>query len=417
MWFEGLDVGMEVPEGFGFIRESLEPSSLVERRAWILIGVLLIALNLRLAIGSVLPVLETIRTDLGLGHAGVSFLVTVPVVCMGIFALLAAPLSDRLGRGRVILWAVVLVGLATTARLWGMNTLVLFGSTILVGIGIAISQTLLPSVVSEFFEDRAATVTGLYTAFVIAGAGLASFTTVELTNIFGDWPASLAAWGMMALPALFVWQPVVSRTSIPAQPDSIASPIELPWKSRWAWFLSLYYGVAAALFFASLTWLAPRYTELGWNISQTGFLVTVLIAAQLVGALAISAVGDFTTDRRPWFALCWGCLVIGFGAIGLHPLSLPWIWTTLLGFGDGGLFALVLTLPVDYSSSPEATDRLSSLVLCGGYTVGAFGPPATGWLRGLTGAYSMPFLMLAGLSLVMIFVAVLLRPDAELEVG
>jgi len=406
---------MGILDGFESILESTEPSSVVDRRTWILMGVLLIALNLRLAIGSVLPVLETIRTDLGLGHAEVSFLVTVPALCMGLFALLAAPLSERLGRGRVILWAVFIVGIATAARIWGMNPLVLFGSTILVGIGIAISQTLLPSVVSEFFEDRAATVTGLYTAFVIAGAGLASFTTVELTNIFGDWPASLAAWGMMAMPALFVWQPVVSRTSIPAQPDSIAPPMEIPWKSLWAWFLSTYYGVAAALFFASVTWLAPRHAELGWNINQTGLLVTVLIGAQLVGALTISAVGDYTTDRRPWFALCWGGLVIGFGAIGLYPLSHPWIWTIFLGFGDGGLFALVLTLPVDYSSSPEATDRLSSLVLFGGYIIGAIGPPATGWMRGLTGAYMLPFLILAGVSLSMILVGVLLRPDADLE--
>lgn len=408
---------MVLSDRLALSRESSYLASLVKRRSWILIGVILIALNLRLTIGSVLPVLETIRTDLGLGHAAVSLLVTIPSLCMGVFALVAAPLSNRFGRGRVILWAIGLVGVATAARLWGEYAVVLLGSTVLVGIGIACSQTLLPSVVSEFFENRAATVTGLYTACLIAGAGLASFMTVGLIGVFGSWPAGLAGWAVMALPAIVVWRPVVSRTSIPARSGPSVPPTELPWRSGWGWFLAAYYGGAAVLFWGSLTWLAPRYEELGWSISQSGVIVTLLIVAQLVGALAISAVGDRTTDRRPWYALCLGAFGIGIVAIALVPLSHPWIWTILVGFGDGGLFALVLTLPVDYSSSPAATDRLSSLVLFGGYVIGAMGPPAIGWVRGLTGDFVTPFLLMGGLCLGLLVVAGLIRPDSELVVA
>ncbi|CAK6481048.1 hypothetical protein ACPOM7_18505 [Peribacillus castrilensis] len=56
------------------------------KNAFLILAFFLVAANLRPAIASVSPLLETIRYDLGMSSFAVSFLTTIPVLCMGIFA-------------------------------------------------------------------------------------------------------------------------------------------------------------------------------------------------------------------------------------------------------------------------------------------------------------------------------------------
>jgi MFS transporter, CP family, cyanate transporter len=113
----------------------------------LLVGLLLVALNLRPAISSVPPGLETIRQDLGLGRAYLGLLTTIPVLCMSIFALAAPKISGRIGAERAVLWSVILIGVAVAGRLAAGQPGVLFITTLVAGIGIAVAQSLLPAVV------------------------------------------------------------------------------------------------------------------------------------------------------------------------------------------------------------------------------------------------------------------------------
>lgn len=88
-------------------------------RVVVLVGLLLVAVNLRPAITSVPPVLETIRADLALSYASVSLLTVIPILCMSVFALTTPWFVHHVGRERTILWAVTLVGVSTLARMYG----------------------------------------------------------------------------------------------------------------------------------------------------------------------------------------------------------------------------------------------------------------------------------------------------------
>ena len=70
----------------------------------VLVAVVLVALNLRPALASVPPLLEVVRADLSVSYAAVSLLTTIPVLCMGLFALLAPAVSrhvSQIGRAHV----------------------------------------------------------------------------------------------------------------------------------------------------------------------------------------------------------------------------------------------------------------------------------------------------------------------------
>lgn len=74
----------------------------LSRGGLLLLGVslILVALNLRTLFPSFAVLLPEIARDLQLSASGASYLTTLPVLCMGVFAPLAARWSQRIGPDR-----------------------------------------------------------------------------------------------------------------------------------------------------------------------------------------------------------------------------------------------------------------------------------------------------------------------------
>jgi CP family cyanate transporter-like MFS transporter len=365
----------------------------------LLVGLLLVALNLRPAISSVPPVLETIRQDLGLGRAYLGLLTTIPVLCMSALALVAPTIRERIGAERAVLWSVVLIGAAVAGRLAAGQASVLLVTTLFAGIGIAVVQSLLPAVVKAWFPDRAALVTGLYTVGITGGLALAALVTVPIERLLGGfWPGALAAWSLLAAVAAVFWLPLASRARSMPRHEGADERARLPWRSGQAWSVALFFGAESCLFFSSLTWLAPLYVDHGLDEGRAGLLLAVFALVRVPAAFLFPALADRSGDRRPWLALTLVLAIFGFCAVGIVPLATPWAplaWVVVLGLGVGGLFPLALTLPLDYSADAEETSRLTAMTFFVGYIVAALGPVAVGALRDATGGYAIPFVALA----------------------
>lgn len=389
----------------------------MRRTQWIfLIGVLAASLNLRPAVASISPVLEALRADLGLSYTAVSLLTTIPTICMGVFALTIPAITDRLGRERGVYWGIILITAATAARVWSQHVLILFGSTLLVGVGIAITQALLPSLVTEYFTDRESFATGLYTASLTIGAALAGGLTAPIGDLFGSWPIALAAWAILAALAVPIWYlswQWMEQQTTAENSKGETDRARLPWQNRWAVVLMLFFGGSSSIFYVVLAWLAPRYVALGWSSNQAGFLLSLFVLAQLGGNLVVSAVGDRLSDQRLLFALMLLSSIIGSLGIAVAPQLFPWVWALLLGIGAGGVFTLSLMLPVTYAAGPVATDGLSSMMFAGGYFIAALGPFIAGLLRDLTGSYAVSFGGLVLLGIVLLGASIQLRPGRE----
>lgn len=378
-------------------------------RLLLLISLVLIALNLRPALASVSPVLEAIRSDLGLNSTVAGLLVAIPSVCMGVFAFASASIIRRFGLERSVLWSVGLIGVATLSRVAGSQLVILYAGTVAVGAGIAIGQAMLPSVVGRYFPYKTALVTGLYTAAFNAGAVLAGGATVLLRNVTGSWAIALASWGLLAVPAMLAWG-VATRGERRPPDTSAAAPEQraegLPWRQGRAWFLGFFLGGCSGLYLSVMTWLAPRYQAEGVSADHSGFLFAFFCAVQVAGALIAPALAQRTRDRRPWLGLTLVLTAVGMLAIAIRPLQAPYIQVTLIGLGIGGLFPLVLTLPLDYAPTAADIRRLVAMMLGVGYLLGGLGPLGLGILVDLTGGHRLSFLALASIALLMLLSAV-----------
>jgi len=125
-------------------------------------GLLLIALNLRIAVASVGPVLAMIQADLHLSGTGASLLTTIPVVAFGAFAFLAPALAARFGIHRLLGVSILALVVGITLRLQP-SLFSLLAGTVIVGAAIAIGNVLMPAAIKHDFSHRAGLMMGLYT--------------------------------------------------------------------------------------------------------------------------------------------------------------------------------------------------------------------------------------------------------------
>ena len=391
----------------------------LSKRFLLILGMILVSFNFRPAISSVPPLLELIKTDLNLSYFVASLLTAIPTLSMGIFALLAVPFSRFFGREKAILYAVFLIGIATFSRLWGSNLFFLLGTTIVLGMGIAIAQTLLPSFVKAHFPNRAVSITGIYATSLTLGAVVAAGFSVPLFSFFGDWTFSLAFWSIFAIIALVVWFPLTlqKRSETPTQVSISSVFSKATWSHPWVWAISLFLALVTLLFYSVLSWISPLYISLGWSANDAGLLLTVFLLTQLIGAASISVLADLNTDRRPWIFFSLVLSAIGLFAITMFPLLEPFLWVSLLGIGLGGIFPLSMTLPIDYSSDEKTAEKLTSIVLFFGYSLAAIGPSAIGLIRDIFGDYYLAFLSLFFINLIALIFTFKFKPGISISLS
>jgi CP family cyanate transporter-like MFS transporter len=391
-----------------------EPASrgLTDRRmspAVLALAVVLLAVNLRTTVASLPPLLGQIEDDLGLSGAAAGLLTALPVLCMAWFAPTAHRLAHRFGSEATALAAAGLVAVGNGLRLGGSQVLALYGGTLVAGLGVAICGVVLPRIVKELFPGRTGAATGAYTVSMMLGAAIAASLAVPLDHLLGSWQASLASWALPALVAVLAWVPISARLN-EREPEAESHPGRLPWTSRPAWLLAVFLSLQSSLAYAVLGWLAPAYEARGWSDEAAGALLGAQSVAQLSAALLLPALADRTRDRRAMLLAAVGCTVVGTCWLLALPDTLPWVASSVLGFGLGGGFSLGLVVIVDYAANTGAASRLTAMVFLVSYTAAALAPVVVGVLRDATDGFTASFAFLVLLAVGQFTVATRLSP-------
>ena len=381
---------------------------------WLMaLGLVAVAVNLRTAMASVPPVVQTIGADLGLSNAALGALTTLPVLCMGVFAPVAQRVAARIGAAGAIEVSVLCVAAGLALRLGGGHAWLLYAATFVAGVGIAIGGTLLPGLVKELFPpERAGLVTGLYMLAMMGGAGAASALSVPLQGRLGSWEASLGSWSLLGVVGAVAWVPVWrGHTRHRAANPLVVAPARLPWGHLTAWLVAAYLAVQSVEFYSSLAWIAPTYRARGWDPTHAGYLLSAFTAAQLVSGLLAPALTDRVHDRRVLLVSSSALGLVGQAGLWLAPGGAPWAWATVLGLGQGAAFALGLVLMVDYAATPAASSRLAGMAFLFSYGLASLGPAAMGALRDATGGFGAVWMSLTLLMFAQLAVTFALRPS------
>lgn len=366
--------------------EQVQSQPPVRHKPWLLLlGLILVVLNLRPALSSMAPVLGQVSDGLGLSAAQAGLLTTLPVLCLGLFAPLAPMLARRLGSERVVLGILGTLAVGIVLRSV-LGTTGLFLGSLLAGASIGIIGVLLPGIVKRDFPQHAGTLTGVYTMALCLGAAMAAGATVPLAHALGDnWAPALGFWMLPAVLAMLVWLPQARNGH---GVHKVAYRVRGLWRDPLAWQVTLYMGLQSSLAYIVFGWLPSILIGRGLSPTQAGLVLSGSVIMQLFSSLAAPWLATRGRDQRLAIVVVMLVTLCGLFGCLYAPLSGLWGWAVLLGLGQGGTFALALTLIVLRSRDAHVAANLSSMAQGVGYTLASMGPFAVGLVHDLTGGWS-----------------------------
>jgi len=322
------------------------------------------------------------------GTAGVETLtpvvLTAPALVIGLTAMIAGRIVDRLGRKRLLVGALVVYAFVGTAPLWLPSLQLIVASRLLVGLTEAAIMTCCTTLLADYFHgaqrDRYFGLQVIYTTvaatifFAVGGAlGAQGWRTP-----FWLYAASLP---LAALAARYVWQPA------PDARESARKLPALPWRQ-----LAAPVGVSllgGLIFYALIV-------ELSFKLDDIGVQSTATIGAVSAVASLGTAAGGFlfgriarlgTTVTVPLAFALSGLGLLGLALAPAVPLVV--VCAVLTGFGNGLLLPAMLTWALrslTFEQRGRGTGVWTSAVFLGQFACPLLVLALTGAIGGLNAA-------------------------------
>ena len=344
--------------------------------------------DLRLTLLAVPPVIPLIHHDLHLPETAVGALVSLPVLLLAAAAVPGALLIAKLGVRSALVIGLGSVALFGALRGLGPNAGILFGSTFFMGLGIAVSQPVFPTLVREWFPTRIALATAAFSNGVLIGETVPTALTTPvgvLPIAHGDWRWALAAWSLVV---------VVTAAAITLHTPGRIRQVGI--RARWwpSWLegqtlrIGIVMGMASAVYFGTNAYI-PDFLDQTGRHQLIAPALFVLNASQLLTAPAVALWDQFLTSRAGFLgsaglmALAQVGLVVtpGFGVV---------FWAFVLGFAAALAFIVVLTLPPRLAAAGDVP-RMSAGIFTMQYTTAFVLPLIAGALWDTTGIARLAF--------------------------
>lgn len=354
-------------------------------------GIMLVAANLRPAVVSVSPLIDTISDDFGFSSSTAGLLTTLPVLFFGISSPFAPRLARRYGIERTIFGALIVLLAGIVLRLIP-SPAALFGGSVLVGCGIGVCNVVLPALIKRDFAHRSGLMTGLYSMTLSGGAAVAAGLTVPIDDgLHGQWRLTLAAWGLLVVAAMVQWVPQLRR--IHTVDD--ARPAAGLWRDRTAWAITIYMGFQSFIFYTFGAWL-PKYLvdQAGMSSGAAGGVLAVAQTVGLTCSLIAPIIAGRLADQRLITLATLGFSMLGFvGLLTVHQPQVLWAGIVMIGPGCG--IGLALLFMVLRSNSTAQAGQVSGMAQAVGYGLAAVGPILIGAVHDVTGSWTIAMAVLA----------------------
>jgi len=356
----------------------------------------------RLTILAVPPVLTLISSDLGLSGTQIGILSSLPVVLLALAAVPGSMLIARFGALRTAIAGLWLTALGGALRGIAPDVWTLYAATILMGAGVAVIQTALPSLVRQWLPGRINLSSAVATNGMLVGEIIPIFFTALMLPLFlNSWRAGIAVWSapvaVIAL-AVFLLAPSETRAA-PGAPPARWWP---DWSDRLTWRFGFMLCAANTIYFGSNAFIPGLLTHAGRpDLIQPALFW--LNMGQIPASLLLIGFAR-VTERRIWPFLVFGLMMLA-ALSGMALTASGWtvFYAGIVGFAGAGILALCLALPAALVAPPDI-GRMAAAMFVIGYSVAVAMAVAGGALWDLTGDARFAFLPLAigGIPLVLL---------------
>ncbi|MCE7012027.1 MFS transporter [Kibdelosporangium philippinense] len=362
------------------------------RRVLLIAGILLVAANLRGALTSVGPLLETIRRSEGLSAGQAGLLSALPLLTFAVFSPQVPRLARRVGMERLTWYALLALAIGIVLRSVPVIGMLWLG-TIMLGLAIAVGNVLLPALLKRDFPDRVAPMTSLYSVTMGVVGAVVSGLAVPLAGALpGGWRTALGSLAGLALIGFAIWAPqAFGRQARPAVEP--AASARTPWRSALAWQVTAYMGLQSFGFYIVLAWFPAIMNDNGISEENSGWLLLLLQVLGVTMSAAIPLVANKMRDQR--LLATGGSLLSLVGYIGiLVAPELAVLWAIVVGLASGICFVLALLFFTLRAADSFGAAALSGMAQSIGYLFATTGPVLFGALHDWTHSWTLPLIVL-----------------------
>ncbi|KKE80224.1 MULTISPECIES: CynX/NimT family MFS transporter [Bacillaceae] len=359
-------------------------------------GIVLIALNLRPAITSVGPIIGSIQADVGLSSSSAGLLTSLPVIAFAIMSPLAPSLANRLSNEWAMLIGLLMLFIGISIR---SNSIVilLFSGTLLVGLGIAVLNVLLPSFIKDKFPHKIGLMTSLYTTAMGVIAAAASGLSVPIADGLNlGWKVALFIWGIPTLLALFnIFYLARKGNSDQHMERKFIRTNKKMWKSPLAWQVAIFMGTQSFLFYSTISWLPTILNDQGVSMATAGWMLSFTQFIGLPASFLVPVIAEKFRNQQGVVISIIISSFLGYGGLLLGTTTTMMVIScTFIGFTLAGAFSLALTLIGLRARTAIEAAELSGMAQTLGYLLAATGPLLIGFLNDISNGWTLPLIVI-----------------------
>lgn len=370
---------------------------------FILLGIICITLNLRTPITSVGPIINLIKEQYGLSNSVAGILTTLPLLAFAFFS----PLVAKFRYTTAIFWGLTLIILGEFVRSY-VGEIGLFFGTLVIGIGIAIVNVLLPSIIKEKFPKNFRKVMSIYSFTLSLSAAIGVGISVPLAVSFHlGWKNALFVWVVVAIISLILWLPHLGGRRRYKMPKIVDNNSIAIYRYSSAWWITFFMGMQSLIFYDIVAWLPSILIDKGYSLhfasnfslfNQICSLPTALLTPMFIGKIR---------NRYKHFLMIALCLsyIAGFGILYISDTFFSIFFAIiLLSLPMGGTFGIALLFISTKASSPQKVACLSGMAQSLGYLIAALGPIFLGFMFDCFQSWKPPLMLFILCALGLIFV-------------
>ncbi|WP_058305831.1 CynX/NimT family MFS transporter [Gracilibacillus massiliensis] len=370
--------------------------------SFFIVGIIILAFNLRPAITSVGPIIGTIREDLAISNGSAGLLTSLPLIAFAVMSPIAPRIANKTSNEKALLYGLFTLLIGILVRSSSLIILLFIG-TILIGVGIAIINVLLPSLIKNNFPTKIGLMTGVYTTSMSVFAAVASGLSVPLTSGLGiGWKWSLASWSLLAIIGIIIWLISMNKGS-KDEYDELYEPSTIKLlRSSVAWQVTIFMGLQSFLFYVTISWLAEILISNGFSASNAGWYVAYMQFISLPATFFTPVIASKLSNQQP-VVLTFGLSgFIGYSILYFEPgVAGTTLSITLIGIMLGASISLALALLGLRTANARQAAELSGMAQSFGYLLASIGPILIGLTFDISNNWNSSILTILLITIVM----------------
>lgn len=377
--------------------------------ALLFIGVIFVSFNLRPSITAVGPLIGVIRDDMGLANWSVALLTSLPLIAFAIMSPLAPRLGHRFTNEFALIIGLVVLILGIGIRSIKFLPLIFIG-TLLIGLGIAVCNVLIPGVIKHHFPLKVGLMTSVYSTSMAILATISSGISVPIAEgLQLGWQVALLVWFIPAIIAVILWILIFNKLNgrkereVTAYSSKKGSSNRI-WKSSLAWKVALFMGLQSTIYYVTISWLPELLMDGGMKHSTAGYVLSYFQFLSVPFSFIIPMLAVRLKSQRVLVVIVNIFYIAGIvGLLITNNFFLILIAVTLVGASSSANFALALSfLSIRAKNARDAAD-LSGMAQSVGYILASFGPILIGYIYDVTQNWTVPLLTLVVIGMLIIY--------------